>query len=150
MPDYDHAVTVNHNWLYKSVLLDALRNVVDLPLIMLFAFAAYGTISASRRFVISMPSSCFATSPTPWPYIADFTRPEGLQRCLFQPSRSVCITSAPVDTSRYLAQAAGVEPAYLGVKVPCLTIWLRLCMSPLGHIVERCAGSYGAGGERHK
>ena len=34
--DYDHAVTVNHNRLYKTVLLDALRNVVDLPLIMLF------------------------------------------------------------------------------------------------------------------
>ena len=30
-----------------------------------FAFAEYGTISASRRFVISMPSSCFATSPHP-------------------------------------------------------------------------------------
>lgn len=43
--------------------------------------------------------------------------------------------------TRTLAQAAGVEPAYLGVKVPCLTIWLRLYMSPLSHIVERCAGS---------
>ena len=37
MPDYDHAVTVNHDWLYKSVLLDALRNVVDLPFIMFFS-----------------------------------------------------------------------------------------------------------------
>jgi hypothetical protein len=63
--DYEHTVTVNHNRLHKSVLLDALRNIVDLPLIMLFAFAAYGTISASRRFVISMLSSCFATSPHP-------------------------------------------------------------------------------------
>ena len=37
--DYNHAVTVNHNRLYKAVLLDALRNVVDLPLIMLFCVA---------------------------------------------------------------------------------------------------------------
>ena len=36
MTDYDHTVTVNHNRLHKSVLLDALRNIVDLPLIMLF------------------------------------------------------------------------------------------------------------------
>ena len=36
MTDYNHTVTVNHNRLHKTVLLDALRNVVDLRLVMLF------------------------------------------------------------------------------------------------------------------
>ena len=68
-------------------------------------------------------------APAPWPYIADFTRPEGLQR------------RTQGSGHPLLAQAAGVEPAHLGVKVPCLTIWLRLHMPPLGHIVERGAES---------
>ena len=40
-------------------------------------------------------------APTPWPYIADFTRPEGLQHCLFQQSRAVLMLSVSADTSRY-------------------------------------------------
>ena len=33
--DYNYTVTVNHNRLHKTILLDALRNVVDLRLVML-------------------------------------------------------------------------------------------------------------------
>jgi hypothetical protein len=36
MPNDDNSITVNHNRLHKAVLLDALRNIVDLPFIMLF------------------------------------------------------------------------------------------------------------------
>ena len=48
------------------------------------------------------------------------------QRALSFPCEPRRTVSHCPGATRPLAQAAGVEPAYLGVKVPCLTIWLRL------------------------
>ena len=52
-----------------------------------FALAAYGTISASRRFVISMLSSCFVTSP----------HPLALHSRLYPPRRAYtsCVSGSP-------------------------------------------------------
>ena len=76
MTNYDNSIAVNYNRLNKAVLLNALSDIVNLPLIVLFAFAAYGIISAIRLFVISigkLPQLIISASalPSPWTFVSD-------------------------------------------------------------------------------
>ena len=71
MADYNHTVTVNHNRLYEAVLLDALRNVVDLRLVMLLRIFPVCSNAGKLSVFTSMLSSpsCPITGQQPHSFV---------------------------------------------------------------------------------
>ena len=87
-------------------------------------------------FFITIPPNFLLPAPAPWPYIADFTRPEGLQRAALSGQRlssfGTALQSCPALALQGKSPSLAVVSPY-GAPMPH--------MSPLGHIVERCGES---------